>query len=152
MSSRTDGIFVFHSQFRIDAPPRRVFEVLHDVERWPTWWPQVRSVRPIDDISGFVDIRSLLPITLRLKLIAEVDDASTGTLRAGLGGDLTGWTQFVVRAEDGATSLIYDQEATVTRPGFSHVASLGRPVLVLNHRLMMRRGMAGLQRRSRSTH
>lgn len=143
-------IFRFHSTFHLAAPAESVFAQLHDVESWPQWWPQIRSVRPVDDVSGHVDIRSALPITLRLKLTALVDDAATGTLKASLDGDLLGWSQFVVQPDGAATRLVYDQEAAVAKPGLAGLSRLGRPVLMLNHRLMMRTGMRSLEDRART--
>lgn len=144
-------VFRFHSEFDLDAAPDRVFEVLRDIDRWPLWWPQVRSVERIDDVSGQVAIRSVLPITLRLKLIALVEDSASGTLKASLDGDLTGWTQFVVSPAGGRTRLTYDQEAVVTKRGYGVLSRVGAPVLVLNHRLMMRTGMRALERRGAGT-
>lgn len=144
-------LFRFHSEFDLDAAPGRVFEVLRDIDSWPLWWPQVHSVERIDDVSGHVAIRSVLPITFRIKLIALVEDPTSGTLKASLDGDLTGWTQFVVSPEAGRARLVYDQEAVATKRGYGLAASIGAPVLVLNHRLMMRAGMRALERRSAGT-
>ncbi|GAB3586939.1 SRPBCC family protein [Calidifontibacter terrae] len=142
--------FRFHSEHRLDAPCAAVFAVLHDVEAWPSWWPQIRSVDPYDDISGRVEIRSLLPVTLRLNLIAQVDDESTGTLQASLDGDLAGWTRFVVRPGGAGTALTYEQYATVEGPSYARrLAGPLRPLLVANHRLMMRSGVQRLERRAR---
>lgn len=139
--------FRFSSVHHCAAPADVVFAALHDIESWPNWWPQVRSVDPIDDISGYVAIRSFLPITLRLKLVALVDDPIGRRLRASLEGDLTGWSQFVVEPDGAGSLLRYDQLARVTKPGITAtLASIGRPMLMANHRQMMRSGMRGLAR------
>ena len=39
----------FSVTVQIDATPRRVWEVMSDVERWPEWTPTVTSVRRTND-------------------------------------------------------------------------------------------------------
>lgn len=142
-------VFHFSSRHLLPGSADAFFDELHDIEAWPSWWPQVRSVEPIDDRSGYVTIRSFLPITLRLRLVALVDDAATRTLRASLDGDLTGWSQFVVEPDGAGSLLRYDQEARVTKPGAaSTFAGAARPLLVANHRSMMRTGLRALVRRA----
>src|ERR1044072_9136329 len=35
----------FHIAVDINAPSKRVWEIMRDVERWPEWTPTVKSVR-----------------------------------------------------------------------------------------------------------
>jgi uncharacterized protein YndB with AHSA1/START domain len=46
------GKFEFRSQWHLPAPPRRVYDVLAEVENYPHWWPQVRRAHRIDASSG----------------------------------------------------------------------------------------------------
>jgi len=144
--------FRFASTHRLAAPRDAVFEVLGDAERWPEWWPQIRSVVPYDDTHGRTEIRSVLPMTLRIELTSERADRESGVLRATLAGDLVGWSQFALRADGAAaTWLDYTQEVEVRLPGWAGRLAgwrLLRPVLVANHAIMMRSGMRGLQRRA----
>ncbi|MFC6704941.1 SRPBCC family protein [Flexivirga alba] len=143
-------LFRFASSHDIAAPRDAVFEVLRDAERWPQWWPQIRSVTPYDDTHGRAEIRSVLPLTLRVELSTELVDAESGVLRATLAGDLVGWSQFALRASGpDRTILDYTQEVRLGMPGMiGRLASsaIARPVLIANHAAMMRSGMRGLAR------
>ncbi len=155
------GIFRFRHVWHVPADAATTFEALADVDRYPLWWPQVRSIRRIDDASGHAYVRSMLPYTLDLVLTREIEDAEAGVLRVRLGGDLDGWSEFRVspdpdEADDGsyaaesspsvATIADYRQEATVTAKGLEHIVPLARPLLTLNHTWMMRAGERGLAR------
>lgn len=119
--------FAFHHTWLLPAPPERVVEALADIEGYPRWWPQVRSVEQIDAVSGRGRIRSLLPITLRMVLTREIEDREGGHLRVALDGDLTGWAGWTVEESAGGS-----------------VATLAPFVLQANHAWMMRQGRRGL--------
>ncbi len=57
--------YVFRSEWRIGAAPDEVYSALADVAAYPSWWQQIRSARWIDDRSGELVCRSLLPYDLR---------------------------------------------------------------------------------------
>ncbi len=143
-------LFRFASSHHIAARRDAVFHVLQDAERWPQWWPQIRSVTPYDDTRGRAEIRSVLPLTLRVELATELVDAESGVLRATLTGDLIGWSQFALRADrPERTILDYTQEVRLGVPGLIGrlaSSSIARPVLIANHAAMMRSGMRGLAR------
>lgn len=138
--------FVFHHVWPVPAPVGVVTAALADVERYPRWWPQVRSVERIDDRSGRGGIRSLLPVTMDLVLTREIEDHEGGRLRVALDGDLVGWAQWSV-AGDGAGGAVatYDQEVRVAAR-LNRVATLAPFVLRANHAWMMRQGRRGLAR------
>lgn len=142
--------FHFASSHHLAAAHDAVFDVLADAERWPQWWPQIRSITRYDDTHGRAEIRSLLPLTLRVELASELADRESGVLRARLAGDLAGWSQFALRADGAARTWVdYTQEADFMVGGLvGHIAGLGvaRAVLVANHAAMMRAGMRGLER------
>src|SRR5688500_3471938 len=41
-------IFDLVSDWRIEAPVDRVWQVLADIDAWPDWWPSVRRVEVVD--------------------------------------------------------------------------------------------------------
>ncbi len=138
--------FVFHHEWQLHAPAAVVTAALADIEHYPRWWPQVRSVERIDDTSGRGRIRSLLPVTMDLVLTRETEDREGGHLRVTLDGDLIGWAQWSI-AEDGAGGSVatYDQEVRVAAR-LDRAATLTPFVLRANHAWMMRQGRRGLAR------
>ena len=97
-------LFVFHHRWPVPAAPEQLGDALADVEGYPRWWPQVRSVERVDGDSGRVRIRSLLPMTLQLVLTSEIEDREGGVLRVALSGDLDGWARWTVTGSVGASS------------------------------------------------
>lgn len=139
-------VFRFHHEWRLPAPFQRTYAALADVERYDHWWPQVRSLERIDDASGRVTIRSVLPYTLHLVLTRETEDEAIGLLRVGVAGDLDGWCQWQVSGDGDETVAVFDQEAVVTPALLARTASLTAPLLRANHAWMMRAGQVGLAR------
>ncbi len=139
-------IFRFHHEWQLPAPAERTYAALADVEGYAAWWPQVRSLERIDDASGRVSIRSVLPYTLHLVLTRETEDEAAGLLRVRVDGDLQGWCQWQVRDDGEETEAVFDQEAVVTPALLARTASLTPPLLRANHAWMMRAGQVGLAR------
>jgi uncharacterized protein YndB with AHSA1/START domain len=145
------GAYVFQSRWRLPASARRVYDVLADVESYPTWWPQVRAARRIDDESGELTCRSLLPYDLVFLMRQEVRDPDGLVLRAQLSGDLNGTSQWTITPDgDGSAHAVFDEHVSVGS-GLVHAAGrLFRPALRFNHDLMMRAGEKGLRNHLRA--
>jgi hypothetical protein len=134
----------FRSLWPLDAPPARVYEVLERPEDYPRWWPQVREVTRIDDTTGVIRIRSLLPYDMTFTAREARRDPAAGILETTLWGDIDGWARWTVTAHGSGTLARYDQAVVVDKPLLRRLAVPGRPVFRLNHRLMMRAGRRGL--------
>jgi hypothetical protein len=137
----------FRSDWQLaGATTTAVYQVLADVQQYPGWWPQVRSVRQIDENSGAMEIRSTLPYTLRVVATREIEDEVALRLRASLSGDIDGWSEWQIRtSEEGCTATFCEE---VIAGGRLAVASRTlRPMLEWNHARMMRSGEVGLRRR-----
>jgi hypothetical protein len=144
--TETKGSFVFRSQWRLPAAPHSVYDVLSDVETYPQWWPQVRKARRIDDLSGELTCRSLLPYDLVFRMREETRDPAGLVLRAQVEGDLNGSTQWTITADGDRSSLAVFDENVSVGSGMLHAAGrLFRPALKFNHDLMMRAGEKGLR-------
>jgi uncharacterized protein YndB with AHSA1/START domain len=141
------GRYTFRTRWHLPAPPQRVYGVLADVESYPAWWPQVRSARRIDETSGELTCRSLLPYELVFRMHQELRDPEGLVLRASMTGDLNGSSQWTISADgDGSAYAVFDEDVSVGS-GLLHAAGrLVRPALKFNHDLMMRAGEKGLRR------
>ncbi|WP_172387609.1 SRPBCC family protein [Streptomyces sp. MNP-20] len=138
----------FRSLWNLRAEPAAVYAALERVQDYPAWWPQVREVTPLDDHSGTARFRSLLPYDLVITARERCRDPERGVLAITMTGDLDGWARWTLASTpDGGTRARYDQEVDVRKPLLRRLAVPGRPLLLLNHALMMRAGGRGLAAR-----
>lgn len=98
----------------------------------------------LDDTTGVVTIRSVLPLEMTFTARAARRDPAAGVLEATLTGDIEGWARWTVTARGTGTLVRYDQAVVVTKPLLRRLAVPGRPFFRVNHRLMMRAGRRGL--------
>jgi uncharacterized protein YndB with AHSA1/START domain len=139
------GEYAFRSQWWLPAPPRRVYDVLADVEGYPQWWSQVRRARRVDATSGELTCRSLLPYDVVFVMHREVEDPDALVLRARMTGDLSGTSQWTVSANGSGSHAVFDEEVRVGSGMLRAAGRFVRPVLKYNHDLMMRAGERGLR-------
>lgn len=148
-------VFVFHHEWLLADQPEVVFAALADVQHYPAWWPQIRSVIPrgfSDPDRGTARVRSFLPVSLLLQVTREAQDPGRGLLRVALVGDLLGWSQWSLQADRGGTRARFDQEVMIGPSAgwalrvLSRRGRAGRAVLTANHAWMMRCGRRGLRR------
>lgn len=124
---------------------QQTYAVLRDLTSYRLWWPEVRSVLPVDRSRAVVLIMGLLPYSLELVLDLQVDDPEAGILRARLSGDLNGYSRWHVENRQNGCLLDYEQEVEVQKALLRALAPVARPLFKLNHRLMMMRGQRGLR-------
>ncbi|MFI1355678.1 SRPBCC family protein [Streptomyces sp. NPDC020898] len=134
----------FRTQWTLAAPRATVYDALERAEDYPRWWPQVREVNRIDDTSGVVRIRSVLPYDLTFTAREVRRDPAGGVLEIAMTGDLDGWARWTLTEAGSGTLARYDQEVDVAKPLLRRLAVPGRPVFRANHALMMRAGRRGL--------
>ena len=136
----------FRSLWFLPAPPATVYAVLERPEDYPRWWPQVRAVTRLDDTTGVLTIRSVLPYEMSFTAREIRHDPAAGVLEAAMSGDIEGWARWTVTPEGTGTLARYDQVVDVNKPLLRRLAVPGRPLFRANHRLMMRAGRRGLLR------
>ncbi|MCX4583416.1 SRPBCC family protein [Streptomyces sp. NBC_01481] len=134
----------FRSIWDLTARPTAVFAVLERVEDYPRWWPQVREVTPLDELTGTARFRSFLPYELLVTARAERRDPAAGVLEVGMEGDLEGWARWTLSARGAGTRALYEQEVEVCKPLMRRLAVPCRPAFRANHAVMMRGGRRGL--------
>jgi uncharacterized protein YndB with AHSA1/START domain len=143
---RADGGFVFRSEWsRLPAAPERVYAVLAAVEDYPRWWPQVRRARRLDETSGELTCRSLLPYDLVFVMQQELEDPGRLVLRARMTGDLNGTSQWTIAADGDGARAVFDEDVSVGSGLLRAAGRLFRPALKFNHDRMMRAGETGLR-------
>ena len=138
--------YVFHSTWHIAASPEEVYDALRDVASYPTWWPQVRSIRQLDETSGELSCRSLLPYELTFVVRREIEDRAARILQAHQTGDLEGTSRWTVTANGAGSVAAFDEDVVVRNALVRRAGLIARPILRVNHDLMMREGERGLRR------
>ncbi|MCT9145407.1 SRPBCC family protein [Streptomyces violarus] len=136
----------FRSLWPLTAPPATVYEALERAEDYPRWWRQVRQVTRLDETTGIIRIRSVLPYDMTFTAREVRRDPTAGVLETALSGDIEGWARWTVTPLGPGSLARYDQVVSVTKPLLRRLAVPGRPVFRANHTLMMRSGRRGLVR------
>ena len=134
--------YLFHTVWHLSAAPDDIYAALRDVATYPDWWPQVRSVRQLDAVTGELRCRSLLPYDLVFVVAREVEDPVGRVLQARQTGDLDGTSRWTIGADGTAT---FDEDVTVRKALVRAAGVVARPALRFNHDLMMRDGERGLR-------
>ncbi|MGV9452614.1 SRPBCC family protein [Streptomyces sp. NPDC003635] len=134
----------FRSLWALPASPAVVYDALERAEEYPVWWPQVREVNRLDDVSAVIRIRSLLPYDMTFTAREARRDPDAGVLEIAMSGDIEGWARWTITPAAAGSLARYDQEVDVCKPLLRRLAVPGRPVFRGNHWLMMRAGRRGL--------
>jgi len=144
MSSPT--FYSFRSEWELDAPRAKVFEVLRKGENYERWWPQVKRSARLSDGRYELVARSFLPYELRMVLTESVIDEGTGVLEANLEGDLEGFSRWTLTEREGKTIALFEEEVVTHKRSLNILSPLVKPLLRYNHTVMMRQGERGLRR------
>jgi Polyketide cyclase / dehydrase and lipid transport len=137
--------YTFRSVWRLQAKPDHVFEVLADLENYPSWWPEVRRADRLDDSTANLTVRSLLPYDLEFTSIQTRRDHFAGILEASMQGDLEGFSRWALTAAGDSCTAVFEEEVIARKALLRRLGFVARPAFTANHRLMMRHGRDGLQ-------
>ncbi|OPC84743.1 polyketide cyclase [Embleya scabrispora] len=107
----------YHESIRIEATAERIWEILTDVERWPTWTASMSEVRRLDrepfGVGSRVRVKQpRLPTTQWVVTECEPGRSFTWTSR---GGGVTSLADHRIRVDEGVTvELILRQSGLLT--------------------------------------
>jgi uncharacterized protein YndB with AHSA1/START domain len=140
----------FLTTWVVAAPIERVWDALHQIEEWPSWWPGVERVRKLehgdeDGVGGIYEQvwRSKIPYSVQFTTyVTEVERPHLIVARAE--GGLAGTGIFRIFEAPAGTAVTYDWAVQTTKPWMNAVATLARPVFAWNHHAVMKQGGVGL--------
>jgi uncharacterized protein YndB with AHSA1/START domain len=143
----------FLTTWLLDAERERVWEAIHDSERWPEWWHGVVAVTKLEtggpdglgELGRYV-WRSRLPYDLEfLMRTTRVDRPRL--LEGEASGQLAGTGRWRLFEQDGITAVAYEWNVRTTKRWMNLLAPIARPAFAWNHDYVMRNGGEGLARR-----
>jgi uncharacterized protein YndB with AHSA1/START domain len=146
-------IFDLVSEWRIEAPVDRVWQVLADIDAWPDWWPSVSRVELVDrgGASGLgavrrINWRTALPYGLVIDMqMTRLEPPILIEGRAD--GALDGLGRWRLRPCGNGTLVRYEWTVEIAAPWMRRLAPLLRPAYSWNHKVVMDRGRRGLASR-----
>lgn len=145
--------YAFITEWRVEAPPELVYDILIEGEDLPRWWPEVylsaKAERPPDGgtVGTRLDLhtRGWLPYTLRWTAETTRADRPTGfALRAT--GDFDGTGVWTFTPDGSGTHIRFDWTLRAEKPILRSLSFLLKPVFSWNHRWAMAKGYENLRR------
>jgi polyketide cyclase/dehydrase/lipid transport protein len=145
----------FVTVWRLQAPIDRVFAEIDDAEAWPTWWPNVRRVEPLErgDADGIgaryrTTFVGKLPYELRFDLRVTLREPPTSLVGVAT-GELEGTGEWTLWTEEDWTVVRYVWAIRTTAQWMNLLAPLPfvDDIFRLNHHAVMRNGLVGIRRR-----
>lgn len=138
------NFYQFRSRWHLGAPLDDVFRALAELDDYPRWWPEVRTIRRVSDDTRRVTCRSVLPYDLDFTVRQSARDRQAGLLEAALHGDLEGYSRWTLTASSTGTLAVFDEEVIANKVLLRCLALVARPAFKVNHSLMMSHGRRGL--------
>jgi hypothetical protein len=140
------------STWRVEAPIHRVWSVLEDVARWPSWWSYVLDVETLErgGPGGIGDTHRLtwgttVPYQLTVSMRRSVSQAPR-LMESTFEGDLHGTTRWTLAQQGAATEVRHDWDVTTPGTWMSMMSPLLGPMFRWNHGLVMADGAGGIAR------
>ena len=141
------------TDWHLDAPRERVWEMLVTPEDWPHWWRFVQAVVVLDrgDAQGVGALRrytwsSRLPYRLTFEMRTTALERPTFIEGIAV-GHLNGTGRWELHPDGGTSRVRYEWTVTTARDWMNLLAPLLAPVFAWNHDQVMLEGGRGLARR-----
>jgi len=143
----------FVTLWRLAAPIDDVFAAIHDVEAWPQWWPNVRSIVRLadgdpDGIGAVVRTTFVGRLPYRLRFDTRITESVPPTRLVGAAtGELEGVGDWTLHEEAGLTVVRYVWAIRTTAPWMNVLAPLPfvDEIFRMNHHAVMRAGLRGIR-------
>jgi hypothetical protein len=140
----------FLTTFAIPAPQEAVFEALSHLERWASYWPEMRTFAVTDEggpdgigRSVALIVRAPSGYVIGMQLTTERRDPP-GRLDVVAEGDVTGRGSWRLMEDDGVTHGSYLWEVATTKRWMNVLAPVARPLFEWNHGRAIRSTLQGL--------
>jgi len=132
-----------------------VFADIDDAEAWPTWWPNVRAVEPLeragpDKIGARFRTTFVGKLPYELRFDLYVTDREPPTSLMGVAtGELEGTGEWTLWTEEDWTVVRYVWSIRTTARWMNLLAPLPfvDEIFRLNHHAVMRSGLVGIRHR-----
>ena len=146
------GQYRFLTTWIVCAPIERVWDAIHAIEEWPSWWAGVERVTKLahgddDGVGGIYEQlwRSRIPYAVEFTTyVTRVERPHVIAARAE--GKLEGTGTFRLFTAGEATAVTYDWAVRTTPRWMNAVAPFARPIFAWNHHAVMKQGGRGLAR------
>ncbi len=138
------NFYAFRSEWPLTATAEDVYLALSQLVDYPTWWPEVKTVRQVSGDCCELVCRSLLPYDLAFSSRTTRQDPDARVLEAALDGDLAGFSRWTITPTGTGSLAVFDEEVTAEKALLRRLGRVARPAFQANHALMMRHGRQGL--------
>jgi Polyketide cyclase / dehydrase and lipid transport len=140
----------FVTVWKYEAPVEKIWPILRDAEKWPSWWKGVRKVETLQpgDENGVGSVqrytwRSQLPYNLVFDM-RVVRVVPFKEIEGDASGELVGKGLWYLSREGSITRMQYNWDIATTKPWMNTLEPIARPFFAWNHDAVMRWGGKGL--------
>lgn len=146
--------YSFLTAWLLECEQERVFEAIHDQQRWPEWWPGAEEAEELvpgeegaDGVGSVSRLvwRSRLPYRIEFEVTTERVERPH-LMQGAAVGELTGTGRWRLFEREGVTAALYEWNVITTRRWMNLLAPVARPVFESNHDWLMARGGEGISR------
>ena len=139
--------YSFLTTWLLEASREAVWEVLQDVERWPSWWRGVERTSVLDGDRYRVAWRSRIPYELEFDFAVERTE-SPREMEGRATGALTGTGHWRLFEQDGVTAVLYNWHVQTTKRWMNAIGRVARPVFEVQPRRRDALGRRGARSRA----
>ena len=144
--------YSFQTIWKVKAPQEKVWDLIFNSDRWPTWWQGVEKVEKLKD-GDANHVGALMRYTWKSKLpyrlVFEMETTRVEPISIIEGraiGELQGQGRWTLTHEEGITTATYDWNVETTKPWMNLLAPVARPFFRWNHDVIMDWGEEGLRK------